>query len=136
MFDRINREFGICVTVDQKRCAIVLSTPEGPNGHMPWLALGGLPHDAVVHLPAAILRASQSDIGRDASRYGSLISAAGRFYIRVGHSMGNYYTFNVETGQQEPLPQGKMGLAYSRWQVGVIVDDRFEVIFSYAPSEK
>ena len=134
MFERSEREYGICVSDGRKRAAIILSTPERPNGHMPWLALGGLPNDAVVSFPAAILRGRPSDITADTGVYGSLISAGGGFYMRVGEATGNRYSFNVETGQIEKLPEGKMAIAYARWQVGIMIEERFEPIFSFPPT--
>ncbi|PPQ20532.1 hypothetical protein CV770_03920 [Bradyrhizobium sp. AC87j1] len=133
-FERTKPEFGICVTDGTKRAAIILSTTERPNGHLPWLALGGLPSDAVVSFPGAVLRASHTDISDDTGIYGYLISTGGSFYIRVGVS-GGYHTFSVETGQSAQLPKAKMAIAYSKWAVGIMVDERFEPIFSFPPSQ-
>jgi len=133
-FERTKPEFGICVTDGAKRAAIILSTPERPNGHMPWLALGGLPNDAVVSFPNAVLRTSHVDICDDTGTYGLLISAGDGLYMRVGESIGGYRTFNIETGQHDQLPKDKMAIAYSKWTVGIMVDQRFEPIFSFPPS--
>ncbi|KYH01707.1 hypothetical protein [Bradyrhizobium sp. DOA1] len=134
-FDRKKPEFGICVTDGTKRAAIILSTPERPNGHMPWLAIGGLPNDAVVSFPNAILRANHADISDDTATYGHLLSAAGSIYMRVRDSMGGYRTFNLATGQLEQLPTAQMMMAYSKWTAGIIVDERFEPLFSFPAAE-
>lgn len=133
-FERTKPEFGICVTDGVKRAAIILSTPERPNGNMPWLAIGGLPNDAVVSFADAILRASHTDVSDDTSTYGHLISAGDSFYMRASESMGGLRTFNLSTGQMEHLPRSKMAIAYSKWAVGIMVDERFKPIFSFPPS--
>jgi hypothetical protein len=129
-----SKQFGICVSlVGQKKGAIMLSTPAVPDGPVPWLARGGLSQDALVSFPAAVLRASHADITSDID-FGYLISAAGNFYIRAAdQSLGDYGTFNLGTGQQEPLPQEAMTVAYSRWSIGIVTDGNFDPIFSFTP---
>jgi hypothetical protein len=135
MFERSRREYGICVSDDgQRKAAVILSTTDGGRlGRLPWLAVGGLPQDAVVFFPSAVLRASQLDITADLGQLGTLITAGDAFYISVSDTMGGYRTFNVATGQLEALPQGRIASGYSRWRVGIMVDDNFETIFSFPP---
>ena len=96
MFEQAKRKFGICVLDGQKRAAIILSTPERPDGRMPWLALGGLPQGVVVCFPTAILRANYSDIDNNIGQYGRLISAGGKVYMRVSDNMGGDRTLTLK----------------------------------------
>lgn len=131
MFEQAKRKFGICVLDGQKRAAIILSTPERPDGRMPWLALGGLPQGVVVCFPTAILRANYSDIDNNIGQYGRLISAGGKVYMRVSDNMGGDRTFNVETGRLENWSEGEMAIAYANWRLGILTDTKFDPIFSF-----
>jgi hypothetical protein len=127
-------DFGICVSIDgTQRAAIIFPELSAP----PQLQVGGLPAD-VVYYPDAILRPGSFEfLNEDEFAFGSVYKAAGgNSYIRVtdGGGIGNYRTFDLQTGLQTNLQQGVARVVYSHWRVGVVIDGEFAEIFSWQPT--
>jgi hypothetical protein len=120
-------EFGICVSIDGSQRAAIIFPEQGPHR----LQTGGVPTN-VVYYPEAILRAQSFEFLRsDEFVIGSVIMAAdGKSYIRVTDGgLGNYRTFDIETGLQKTLADDVPRILFADWKVGTIIDGEFAEIF-------
>src|SRR5689334_10817281 len=83
-------EFGLCVSFDGTRSAIMFSYSERHDSPL-WLSIGGFLEPAVISLPTAVVRSNLSSasvfIGRP--DIGGIISADGEVYIRARESRTN-----------------------------------------------
>jgi hypothetical protein len=132
MVKRRTPEFGLCVSDGQTKSAIIFSYSE--KHHAPlWLAAGGFPNDILISFPQATMRTELSSVSDDdnQSASGAVVSAGGEFYMRARKSLGNYYTFNLRTGTMESPSDDAKALAFSKWQVGLLVDHHFDPIFTF-----
>jgi hypothetical protein len=121
------KDFGICVSMDGKQLAAIIFPEEG----QPRLQVGGLSME-VVYYPEAILRADGFEFLRgDEFGSGAVMKAAdGNSYIRITEGgLGNYRTFNLETGLLAPLPDDVPRVLYAHWKVGVLIDGEFAEMF-------
>lgn len=120
-------EFGICVSIDGSQRAAIIFPEQGPHR----LQTGGVPTN-VVYYPDAILRPQSFEFLRsDEFVIGSVIRAAdGKSYIRVTDGgLGNYRTFDIETGLQKTLPDDVPRILFADWKVGTTIDREFAEIF-------
>ena len=126
----LRKDFGICVSIDGKQLAAIIFPEKSP----PRLQTGGLPTD-VVYYPEAILRAEGFEfLKADEFGFWSVMKAAdGNSYIRaIEGGLGNYRTFNLDTGLQAPLADDVSRILYARWKVGQLIDGEFAEIFAWA----
>ncbi len=125
--------FGLCVTDGQKNAALMFA----PNrhGHLPTLAVGGLPQDSLIELGKAHVRL---DINAAISTVhavpavGEVIDAGGRFFIRASNPTGGQAVFDLETGNMATLPTSGAAISYRRWEIGHVIDDSFQRLFSHS----
>jgi hypothetical protein len=96
------------------------------------LASGGLTGDAIIYFENAIIRPDRSSIstGTDGPE-GSLINVVDTFYIRVNDGFTGYRTFNVQSGAIESIPENAKSIHLTKWQAGLIVDNKFAAILSF-----
>lgn len=127
--------FGICVAAaDNKRAVISLPTSSTPREQrLGWLQIGGL-NQTFIHFPDAVLRPVLSSVAEVGSLVGSALMCAGRkrFIRGYENSPFQYRTFNIETGEAEELLVHDVVL-FTRWGVGLLVDSKFEEIYSFPP---
>jgi len=122
------KDFGFCVSIDgQTRAAIIF--PE-KGGHR--LLVGGLPTD-VASYPDALVRVASEFGSPEEIGFGAVIRASdGNSYIQVSDGFsGGFRTFDLQTGLQTDLPNDVSPILYAHWKVGVLVDSKFEEIFSW-----
>jgi hypothetical protein len=128
--------FGICVAAaDNTRAVIALPTSASPQRQIGWLQTGGL-HQTFIHFPEAVLRPALSSATQaGSSAAGSVLICAGqKRFVRGYENRGyQYRTFNVETGLVEEVPSHDV-VYFTQWSVGLLVDDRFEELYSYPPN--
>jgi len=131
MFRRDEPEFGLCVSLDHIKSAIIFSYSQ--QYHSPlWLAVGGLPVDVLISLPQAVLRSNLSSVAFDISSNSSgIISANGDIYIRARASHTSSFTFNMRTGESAQLKHDAAAITYSEWRIGLLIDDQFDPIFQF-----
>ena len=132
MFQRTKPEFGLCVSVDHIKSAIIFSYSE--RHHSPlWLAAGGLPNDVLISLPQAVVRSNLSSVSAfdGNSDVGGIISADGEVYIRAKESITNSFTFNMRTGEKARLRHDAAAVTFSEWRVGLLIGDHFDPIFEF-----
>jgi hypothetical protein len=122
--------FGLVVTGGRENAAIMFYERDGRPG-MPWFAEGGLPR-GVVAFPDAIIRPFlSSGSSFQTAAVGAVAHTDKGASITCHSDADGYLTFNLETGMHQDGAEGVTGVSYSRWQVGVIVDDRFFPIYSF-----
>jgi hypothetical protein len=131
MTTRREREFGLCVSDGQRKSAVMFSYSE--RYHTPvWLAVGGLPNDTLISFPQAIVRTELSSLCDDDNQVpGAIVSAGGEFYMRARVSLADYYTFNLRTGVMARPSNDAKAIAFSRWNVGLLIDRHFDAIFTF-----
>jgi hypothetical protein len=126
-----NSHFGLCVAVPDAKAAIIFNN-ERRRASPLWLNVGGLTNDTLVRLPDVVVRADLSIISTEEGQRGTIIGAAGSFYIRVPvEELGHYRTFNMKTGLLEAPAEDAKKIYFARWYVGRVVDGEFEQIFSF-----
>jgi hypothetical protein len=132
MFQRTKPEFGLCVSVDHIKSAVIFSYSE--QHHAPlWLAVGGLPNDVLINLPHAVVRSDLSSVAvfdRNTDS-GGLISADGEVYIRAKESFTSHFTFNMKTGERARLRHDASTITFSQWRVGLLIGEHFDPIFEF-----
>jgi hypothetical protein len=129
---RDERVFGISVSDGVKSGALIFAQSNHQRGN-PWLASGGLPSDSLVSFPSALIRARFDNASSDSGLpIGSLIDSGGKFLMRASDGLGNFRTFDLETGQLATLDDSSPTIAYRKWEVGHFDGDDFQAIFSHS----
>jgi hypothetical protein len=124
--------FGLCVESGKGSGAVVFTKDQ--QGHACSFIEGGLPHDdPIIAFPSAIVRPKLSTaIAFDGTqRYGSIVSTGAKTYVSAAGSRApDRYTFDVDTGKAHNVGEKNL-LIYPDWEAGVIVDQRFEAVFTF-----
>jgi hypothetical protein len=129
MSNRRKPEFGLCVSDGNTNRAIIFSRSEQLA---PLFLTRGALIDTLISFPSAVIRPDlhsalfQESDGTD----GAIISASGNFYLRVQDDFPNYRTFNVQTGKMESPSNEAKAVILTRWQVGLMIDEKFDPIFA------
>jgi hypothetical protein len=97
--------------------------------------VAGLPYDTLLVYDHPVLRVDHDSISADSGiTNGAVITCNGGFYMRGSESMGWGRIINLDSGTTTNLPKDCRFATYSRWSVGVMVDEIFHPIFSFPPT--
>ena len=121
-----SKDFGICVSTNGKdRAAVLLKERATPQFHTK------VPPE-VVYFSQAIVRIADFEFSTDENQYGTLaVADDGEAYIQVPDEGASYQTFNLNTGLRTKLPTNVSPVFFSRWNVGILIDGKFNEIFSW-----
>jgi hypothetical protein len=122
--------FGLCVADDVAKSAIIFP-PKSVFQKPVWFVPGGFPKETVISYPNAMLRAEPSSVSLHTQNVGDVISAGGTFFIRTHQERGNYRTFNLQTGARVAPSDESGAIYFARWQVGLVIDQKFDAIFTF-----
>ena len=126
------REFGFCVRPGDSKGAAVFTKSGNQQGKPCWFSPDGIANGTILSFPRAVLRPKYSaTVAFDAvHRPGSIFNVDSRAYLEVAGGPGLYFIFDLETGN-ESTPAEKNRVVHPEWQIGLMVDDRFESIFTF-----
>jgi hypothetical protein len=136
---RKERIFGLCIAEGTRAGAILFSTapPQHQSG-VPWVAPGGLPNDDLVAFPTAVMRADPRSVLAVAGPipFGAIVNSGEKYYMRASNGVGNFVTCDLVSGSLEGIPGATALNLYSRWQVGHVEGDQFEIIFEFSAANE
>jgi hypothetical protein len=135
---RTERMFGLCITDGARTGALVFSPAPAHQSGVPWLASGGLPNDDLVAFPTAVMRADPLSVSAVAGPipFGAIANSGEKFYMRASNGVGNFITCDLVSGSLEGLPGPAVLNLYSRWQVGHVEGNHFEIVFEFSAANE
>jgi hypothetical protein len=124
--------FGICVTDGTIKGALLFSEAPRQSG-IPWLVDRGLPNDAIVMFPSAVMKADLSSVSATGGSppFGAVISSGEDYLIRASAGLGDAVTFNLSTGMIVEISTQATSIVFPNWQIGHCENHKFEPLFSF-----
>jgi hypothetical protein len=126
------REYGFCVRWHDKKGAALFNKSGNQQGKPCWFSPNGVGDGTILSFPSAVMRPKYSaSVAFDGiHRPGSIFNVDSKVYIEVFGGAGAYHAFDLQTGT-ESNPAEKNRVIHPDWEVGLLIDDRFEPIFTF-----
>lgn len=123
--------FGLCVGIDDTQRAAVFFPSKG-QPLQACLYTHSI-NETLVHYPNAAIRLDPKSAAPTGSFPPTLILAGSNLFIRAFEKGYNYRTFDVSTGMMNNSVVERETLSFAQWSIGMVVDSKFEKLYSCPP---